>query len=339
MTRRDTVIACLVAALWGANFVAIHESLQQFPPFFLIALRFALLAVPALLFVKRPAVPIRWLLLYGVGFGILQFVFLYAGMAAGMPSGLASLVLQASAPFTVLLAAVFLREKPGRVRLTGIGLAVLGFSVIAVTRGLQAQLVPVLLVLAGGLGWAIGNIGNRQARTTEPFALMMWMCVIPPIPMLALSLLVEGPHRIATSLATSFSSQAIPAWLGLGYTVLLGTVAGSSLWSVLMARNPSSSVAPFSMLVPVAGFLSAGFVLGERPAAGDLAGGALVILGVLAPNLVAIARRRSGAQRQSRLLRQNPAGISGEAEMSGRDQIRRPHPGLEYQHPDESLTM
>ena len=313
MTRRDTAIACLVAALWGANFVAIHESLQQFPPFFLIALRFALLAIPALLFVRRPNVPLRWLLLYGVGFGILQFVFLYAGMAAGMPSGLASLVLQASAPFTVLLAAVFLREKPGRVRLLGIGVAVIGFTVIAVTRGLNAQLVPVLLVLAGGLGWAIGNIGNRQARTTEPFALMMWMCVIPPIPMLALSLVVEGPHRIAISLTTSLTASAIPAWMGLAYTVLLGTVAGSSLWSMLMARNPSSSVAPFSMLVPVAGFLSAGLVLGERPAAGDLAGGALVILGVLAPTLVAGAQRRMVSN--------------------------RPHPGLAYQHPDESLTM
>lgn len=314
MTRRDTAIACLVAALWGANFVAIHESLQQFPPFFLVALRFALLAVPAVLFVRRPAVPLRWLLLYGVGFGILQFVFLYAGMAAGMPSGLASLVLQASAPFTVLLAAVFLRERPGRVRLIGIGVAVAGFSLIAITRGLAAQLVPVLLVLAGGLGWAIGNVGNRQARTSEPVALMMWMCVIPPVPMLVLSLLVEGPHRIATSLTTSLSSAAIPAWLGLAYTVLLGTVAGSSLWSMLMARNPSSSVAPFSMLVPVAGFLSAGLILGERPAAGDLAGGVLVILGVLAPTLVAVLNRH-------------------------RNRARSPHPGLEYQHPDESLTM
>jgi O-acetylserine/cysteine efflux transporter len=291
MTRRDTAIACLVAALWGANFVAIHESLTQFPPFFLVCLRFTLLAIPALLFVKRPQVQVRWLLLYGVGFGILQFVFLYAGMAAGMPAGLASLVLQASAPFTVLLAFAFLRERPGRVRLVGIAIAVAGFTLIAVTRGLQAQLVPVLLVLAGAMGWAVGNIGSRQARAAQPFNLMMWMTVIPPVPLLLLSLLVEGPARIAESLSTSFTAAAVPAWLGLAYTVLLGTVVGSSLWSLLMTRNPSSSVAPFSMLVPVAGFLSAGIVLGERPAAGDLAGGALVILGVLAPTLVALAAR------------------------------------------------
>ena len=195
MSRRDTALACLVAVLWGVNFVAIHASLEQFPPFFLASLRFALLAVPALLFVKRPDVPVRWLLLYGVGFGILQFVFLYAGMAAGMPAGLASLVLQASAPFTVLLAALLLHERPGGVRLIGIAVAVTGFTVIAVTRGLQAQLVPVLLVLAGAFGWAIGNIGAREARPTKPFAFMMWMTVIPPVPLLLLSAGAGGQQR------------------------------------------------------------------------------------------------------------------------------------------------
>lgn len=290
MSRRDTALACLVALLWGANFVAIHASLEQFPPLFLAFLRFALLAVPALLLVERPQVPLRWLLLYGIGFGILQFVFLYAGMAAGMPAGLASLVLQASAPFTVLLAAAFLHERPGGVRLAGIAVAVMGFTVIAVTRGLQAQLAPVLLVLAGALGWAVGNIGAREARTTEPFAFMMWMTVIPPVPLLLLSLAVEGPARIEHSLSTAFTPSAVPAWVGLAYTVLLSTVIGTSLWAMLMSRNPSSSVAPFSMLVPVAGFLSAGLILGERPEVGDLLGGVLVILGVLAPTLIALRR-------------------------------------------------
>ncbi|HWJ83797.1 MAG TPA: EamA family transporter, partial [Cellulomonas sp.] len=100
MTLRDRLLAVLVAVTWGLNFPAIHLSLEQFPPFFLVALRFTLIAVPTVLLVRRPAVPWRWLLLYGTGFGVLQFVFLYWAMSAGMPTGLASLVLQSSAPFT-----------------------------------------------------------------------------------------------------------------------------------------------------------------------------------------------------------------------------------------------
>src|SRR6478735_3380382 len=111
MPTRDRLIATFVAVLWGLNFPAIHLSLEQFPPFFLVALRFALLAVPTVLLVPRPTAPWRWILLYGLGFGVLQFVFLYLAMSSGMPTGLASLVLQSSAPFTVVLAAAFLRER------------------------------------------------------------------------------------------------------------------------------------------------------------------------------------------------------------------------------------
>ena len=111
MATRDRLLALLVAVCWGLNFPATALALQHFPPLFMVALRFALVAVPTMLLVPRPAVKLRWLIGTGLGIGVLQFCFLYLGMAAGMPSGLASLVLQASAPFTVLLAGIFLRER------------------------------------------------------------------------------------------------------------------------------------------------------------------------------------------------------------------------------------
>ncbi|WP_370514022.1 EamA family transporter [Cellulomonas sp. JZ18] len=111
MPVRHRLLAALVAVTWGLNFPAIHLSLEQFPPFFLVALRWALVAVPTVLLVPRPRVAWRWLVGYGLGFGVLQFVFLYLAMDTGMPTGLASLVLQSSAPFTVVLAAALLRER------------------------------------------------------------------------------------------------------------------------------------------------------------------------------------------------------------------------------------
>ena len=135
MSLRDRLLAALVAVLWGVNFLAIHVGLQHFPPLFLVALRFALVAVPTILLVPRPQVKLRWLIGTGLGIGVLQFAFLYLGMAAGMPSGLASLVLQASAPFTVLLAGIFLAERISRRQVVGILLAVAGLATIAVHRG------------------------------------------------------------------------------------------------------------------------------------------------------------------------------------------------------------
>lgn len=281
MTPTHRLLATLVAALWGVNFLAIHISLEQFPPMFLVALRFLLLAIPTLLFVPRPRVPMRYLIGYGLGFGTVQFIGLYAGMAAGFPTGLASLVLQASAPFTVVLGALLLGERVTARRSVAVVVAVAGLGIVGISRGLTGSWGPFLLVVLGGLGWAFGNLASRQAKAPNPLHLTLWMSVIPPLPMLLLAVLLEGPERIAASMTTSLSAEAVPAWLGLAYTVLIGTVAGSGIWVWLMTHHPAGMVAPFSMLVPVFGIATAWLVLGERPAPPELIGGCLVVAGVL----------------------------------------------------------
>jgi O-acetylserine/cysteine efflux transporter len=278
---RHVLVAVAVAVVWGVNFVAIHESLLQFPPLFLVALRFGLIAVPTLLFVPRPAVRTRWLIGYGLGFGTLQFIGLYLGMAGGFPSGVASLVLQSSAPFTVVLGALLLHEHVSARSAVGIVVAVAGLVLVGVARGAVGGWWPFLLVVMGGFGWALGNLATRLAAAPNPLHLTLWMSVVPPLPMLALSLVFEGPHRVGAALSGSLSAAALPAWAGLAYTVLIGTVAGSGAWVWLMSRHPAGRVAPFSMLVPVTGLTAAWAALGERPQPLELVGGAAVIGGVL----------------------------------------------------------
>ena len=273
-------MAGLVASIWGVNFLAIHASLGHFPPLFLVALRFTLIAVPTLLFVPRPDVAWRWLIGYGVGFGVLQFTFLYTGMAAGMPAGLASLVLQASGPMTLVLGAAFLGERARPRQWMGVAIALAGLGIVGVSRAANAGLAPYLLVLAGAAGWSLGNLSNRLARPDSALRLTLWMSVVVPVPLLAASLAVEGPRAIIDSLATSLSPAAVPAWIGLAYTVVIGTVVGSGLWTWLMARYPAGIVAPFSMLVPVVGIAGAALTLGELPSTLELVGGLVVIAGV-----------------------------------------------------------
>jgi O-acetylserine/cysteine efflux transporter len=237
--------------------------------------------VPALLLVPRPQVPLRWLLGVGLGIGLLQFAFVYLGMAAGMPGGLASLVLQASAPFTVLIAGVWLRERITRRQALGIAVAVLGLAAIAVHRAQVAALLPLVLTLCGALGWAFGNVCSQQARAPKPLHLTLWMSVVPPVPLLALSLVFEGPDRVLTALRTAPTLDALPAVLGLLYIVVLATLLGYGLWNTLLSRHPSSVVAPFSMLVPVVGTAASWVFLGERTPPVELACGVLVVVGVL----------------------------------------------------------
>jgi O-acetylserine/cysteine efflux transporter len=281
MPVRDRLLALFVAGCWGLNFPATHLALEHFPPLFLVFLRFALLAVPTIMFVPRPKVELRWFLLYGIGFGVLQFAFLYLGMQAGMPTGLASLVLQSSAPFTVLLAAALLGERLTGRHIAGVVIAMLGLSAIALHRSQVAALLPLVLTLCAGLGWAFGNLGNRKAQSDSPMRLTLWMSVVPPLPMLALSLVVEGAGRDWRSISTVTEASALPAVLGLLYVVVVATVVGSGIWTILMSRHPSSTVAPFSMMVPVVGIASSWLLLGERADLVEIACGLVVVGGVL----------------------------------------------------------
>jgi O-acetylserine/cysteine efflux transporter len=110
---------------------------------------------------------------------------------------------------------------------------------------------------------------------------MLWMSVVPPLPMLALSLVVDGPAAIGRSLTTLGTATGAWALAGLAFTVLVATVVGSGIWTALLARHPSGVVAPFSMLVPVVGIGASWAFLSERPSAPELALGAVVVGGVL----------------------------------------------------------
>ena len=337
MTNRDRMLGLSVVVLWGLNFIAIRYSLDHFPPFFLAALRFAVMAVPVIAFVRFPKVHLKWFLLYGLGFGVLQFSFLFLAMHLGMPTGLASLVLQTSAPFTVILGVVLPRERMSLLQVLGIGVAVAGMVAIAVDRvrgeGLGgnalAVLVPMLLTVLGGLGWAFGNIGSRLAQPDNALRMTLWMAVIPPIPLYVLSLIIEGPSAGIDALATVGSHDGLLALGGLAYTVILGTVVGSGLWTHLLSRYPASRVAPLSLLVPIVGITAAWAFLGEQPGVVEVGGAAAVILGCAA----GVMARPGRSARSDRSDRSRKRVDDGRGHAVG-----GPPSGLaDQQHVDESV--
>jgi DME family drug/metabolite transporter/O-acetylserine/cysteine efflux transporter len=292
---KDRFLASFVALVWGLNFLAVRIGLDQYPPYFLSALRFLILAVPVVLFVPRPKVPLRWLMLYGMGFGVLQFGLLFLAIDQGMPPGQASVVVQVGAPFTMLLGIALLGERINLRQLGGIVLAVLGLTVIAVEPGRTVALLPLLLTVLAALGWALGNIAGRLARPDHPVHFALWMAVVPPVPLLALSAVMEGPTTGWRALGSSFSADGWPALVALLYIALAGTVVGSGIWTALLKRYEAATVAPFSMLEPVAGVAASWIFLDERLTGWAAVGSVAVVGGVLAGSTT--ARRKALANR------------------------------------------
>jgi O-acetylserine/cysteine efflux transporter len=275
---RHIALAVTIVAIWGVNFVMIGKALDGYPPLLLAALRFLLTALAAF-FVPRPR-GVRWYWVAAVGTATFvgQYALLFTALAHGMPDGLASLVLQAQAPFTVLFAAVALRERTGPRQLAGIAVAGAGLAVIGVGRGGDVPLSALLISVAAAASWAVGNICTRQAGAQDGFALMVWASVWAAPPLLALSLAVEGPHQIGHALAHPYVGPV----LGLLYVVALSTFVGLGGWLMLLSRYPAGAVAPYTLGVPPVGLLSAWLFVGERANALELAGCAVVLLGLAA---------------------------------------------------------
>ncbi|MEZ0601668.1 EamA family transporter [Paraburkholderia sp. IW21] len=276
MSPRDLLLALVVVVAWGVNFVVIKVGLHGVPPMLLGALRFSLAAVPAVFFVKRPQLPWRWLFAYGATISFGQFAFLFSAMYVGMPAGLASLVLQAQAFFTLILAALFLHERFHVSNLVGLLIAAGGLAVIGMQGGHAMTFAGFVLTLCAACSWALGNIVTKKVGQIDLVGLVVWGSLIPPLPFLALSYAFEGPQRIVAALS-GISATSIFAVV---YLAFVATLIGYGLWSRLLSRYPANQVAPFSLLVPIVGLASASLFLDEQLSPAQIAGALLVMAGL-----------------------------------------------------------
>lgn len=179
MSRKDGFLALLVVVVWGLNFVVIKVGLHHMPPLLLAGLRFLLVAFPAIFFVARPKVPLTLLLGYGLTISFGQFAFLFCAIKFGMPAGLASLVLQAQAFFTMALGAFVFSERLQRKQLAGIALAIIGVLVLieASLNGQHIAMSGFMLTLAAAFSWACGNIFNKKIMQHSPRPAVMSLVV------------------------------------------------------------------------------------------------------------------------------------------------------------------
>ncbi|MGX1670386.1 EamA family transporter [Streptomyces sp. NPDC055400] len=302
MRPSHIALAVLVTAVWGVNFVVIEVGLDHFPPLLFSALRFLVAALPAVFFVGRPMVawdgvsPARtkwgaWGGVVGVGLalGVMKFGLLFVGMNQGMPAGLSSLVLQIQAVFTALFAFVALGERPGRIRLAGMVVALAGIGVAAADEGASGPLLGFTLVVVAAVGWGVSNVLTRKAAPPAPFSFMVWTSAVPVLPLFALSLAFEGWDRDSRALASL-------DWTGVGiiaFVAWVTTLFGFGAWSFLLRSHPASSVAPFTLLVPVFGMSSAALFLGESVSPLRWCAAALLVGGVALASLAPAPRIRT----------------------------------------------
>ena len=283
LSLQNVLLLVFATFLWGFNFVVIRWGLDEIPPLLFTGLRFAVCAFPAILLVPRPAAPVLWVIAFGLVFGVLQFGCLFVAMAIGMPAGLASLVMQAQVFFTILLALPFYGEKPNRLRWLALALGAAGLLLIAATRQGPAGLAPLALTLAGAASWAIANILIKHMRGVRILSLVVWGSLAAPLPLLGLSLWVDGPQAVFAALSGLTASGAA----AIVFTSLGATLISFGIWGALLQRHTAAAVAPYALLVPVFGLTTAYLFLGETPSPAEI-WASLIIFAALALNSYAV---------------------------------------------------
>lgn len=276
MSVPHILLALITVFLWGFNFVVIKVGVMDMPPLFLTALRYLFAAVPLIFFLKKPQVPWKHMIVYGMVMGCAQFGLLYTAIKWGLPAGLASLVMQSQAFFTMALAVTLLGEIPLKSHIAGAAVAFGGLAVIGLERLDITALVPLLMCIGAAFSWAIGNIVNRKVGRVNAISFVAWTSLVPVLPLVLLSLVLEGPQAISDGLANANMLTAmVVIYMAYGATII-----GAGIWSFLLLRYPAGTVAPFSLLVPIVGFLGAYFAFAEHITLLEIIGSALVVAGL-----------------------------------------------------------
>ena len=275
MKPSDVCLAVLVAVIWGLGFVGSRLALDELSPALMTAMRFSIAAVPCL-FVRRPNV--SWTVLIAISGTLFlgQFLSQSWAIAHHVPVGLASVVVQSQALFTVAFAAAAFREIPTRVQIAGIAVAAVGLLMICGTVGFDFSAGAFAVLMISPVSFAIGNLLLRQAKDVPMFDLFAWLCLVPPLPLLALAFAVDGPQATWHSLW----QMSLTGWVSMLFIGAISTSIAYWLWGRLLRDHTAAQVVPFALLVPFVGAAASSVVFGERFGSLRLAGMVTVVGGI-----------------------------------------------------------
>jgi len=278
------LLALLVVLIWGTNFVVIKWGLSaDMPPLLFAALRFVFSALPWVFLFRRPAVPWSALAATGMFVGLGQFGMLYWAMRADISPGMAALVVQSQVFFTIVMSVILRGERFRVLQLAALALAIAGYVVVGwrTASGPAASVTPLGLgmVLTAAFCWACANIVvGRVGRLShvDMLGFVAWSSLFPIVPLLLLSLSVEG--RQAVMHALSHADMLI--WASVFWQSVVNTLLCFAAWNWLLARHATMSVVPMALLIPVIGILSSAVLTGEALPAWKIVAAGLVLAGL-----------------------------------------------------------
>ena len=277
MSKKDGLLALLVTFIWGVNFSVIKLGLGTMDPFLLASLRFFLTAIPLVFILPKPEVKFIWVAVYGLLFGVGLWGMVNLGIRLGASPGVASLLLQLSAYFTIIFGYFFFSEKLNRYQILAMLISLLGLLILIFSNGESSNLFALFLVIVGAFSMGLTNVLIKKYSPKSVFSFMAWSSLFSPIPLLLLAEFTNKQFSLISALAS------IDAWavFSILFQVYITTLFAYWVWNNLLKKYPISTVAPTSLLVPVFGFIGSAVIFNEELTAIKLISSGLILLGLI----------------------------------------------------------
>lgn len=288
MSAIDILMAITVAGLWGLNFVGAKFSLDHFPMYYWLFLRFAICAAILIPFCRKPPAPITKLFIAGTTFSVLNSALRFKGIEMGLDVSIVVILDKLSAVFSVLLGVICFKEQIRWRTSIGITVAMIGTIFLSASHtSSAAQLVPFIVVVIGSFFWAVYNVQIKRLKAQSHVSLLAWCCLMGCIVPAILSLTFEKNHiQILMSAPAS-------AWGGLIFVSIGALLAGHLMWYYLLNKYQISQVVPFSLLEPILATIFSSVLLKEHITANTLIGFLITFSGVV----IIVFRRPQHASR------------------------------------------
>ena len=273
LTVKDFGLALSVPVIWGMGFTFAKAGLNEFPPIFLMSLRFTLSAIILCWFYPPPFGQFKVIFLLALVSATIQYGLTFTGLK-GLDASTAVFLVQLEVPFGALLAAFFFKDNLGWIRAFGMVVAFFGVGLIAGAPSIRNQLFSVFLVISGALTWSLGQVMIKKMTSITGFQLIAWLAFFAGPQMFIASLLIENGHL------ESIRNATIIGWGTVIYLGVIMTAVGYGIWYHILKKYDINQVMPFLLLLPVSSIIGAVLFLGERPSLNTILGGTIIIIGV-----------------------------------------------------------
>lgn len=272
MPFRHKALALGIICVWAYNMIVIKLGVAEIPPILMTALRFTLVCLVLVPFVRVPVRQLPWVLLVSFTFGTVHFGLLFTALEHA-EAGTSAVIIQFGAPISTLLACLVLKEPLGWMRALGLAISISGIVILAVGPTMPGAFALILL-LVSATGWAVTNLIVKQASGVKPMAMMGWSSLFSVPQLFLASWIVESDRWYM------LGEAGWDGWFSVFYSGVCSSIIAYGCWYWLLQRYSVNSVVPYSMLNPLLTVLFGIVLIGDDPSPVKVAGALLMVLGV-----------------------------------------------------------